>query len=871
MKLFKLSITVGVFVFLFCTSLLSIGQTFDDFKKQVDDDFSDFREKTIQSFNDHIEKIDKEFADYLVSSFGEHALDQFKAVPKPKPDSPPKYSNQAVPETDKINLTETPPPFKSDGVVLPLIKKQEPVSFETRKINFDFFGSEIETVYDKRMVLPNNKSWSPDMIAGYWTELSATNYNHLIEQFRFYQQNLNLNDWAYYQLINRFTFTVYPENSDMRNLLSWFLLTRSGYKTRIAYDENGVYLLLSSTLPIQGNFVRFDNVNYYLINDGVEKLQTYEKDTPQADRIFDLSVASPVNLGINKVNKQFQFRFSGQKHTVDLSYNKNLIDLYKTMPLADIRIYFNSLAGPVTKTSIRDAFEPLIKDLSETEAANLLLSFVQQAFIYKTDQEAYGAEKYLFPDELLHYPFADCEDRAVFYAYLVKTLLKLDVAGIDFPGHMATAINFQNNPPGEYIQWGNKKYVIADPTFIGAPLGLLMPDINKSEANLIEIKSNLVNRNMAEKLWKTIRSYGGYKSDVLQDIVFAPSGNAYVCGYFVKEADFAGKKISSDFEGRDLFVAKFDSDLHPVWVKAATGPGNDMSYSLALDPKGILYVYGTVEQSLNFGGNSISAINSPDVFVARYGPNGDVRWVTKAGIDKLDHQSDFMFSASFNPSGDKIGARLFNETKDFDHYGLYLDGNGNAMITGSFYATTGLSSANLKNYNTDFDFNIPIAMVDTNNRLLKKYYEPTIAGLFAAIKIIQLNSIEVQGDAVQKALNKNESFINQAKKIYNNFGILSFILNKSGIVVINTANKETVDFGFIRVYDNARIKIVPYQDGNSKIDVLSGICVADPSGNAQFDINSISLFKDSGDLLLDYDNDHTKYKLNLRSDLLHLN
>ena len=44
-------------------------------------------------------------------------------------------------------------------------------------------------------------------------------------------------------------------------------------------------------------------------------------------------------------------------------------------------------------------------------AANILLSFVQQAFDYKTDQDAYGAEKYMFADELLFYPFADCEGR----------------------------------------------------------------------------------------------------------------------------------------------------------------------------------------------------------------------------------------------------------------------------------------------------------------------------------------------------------------------------------------------------------------------------------------------------------------------------
>ena len=32
------------------------------------------------------------------------------------------------------------------------------------------------------------------------------------------------------------------------------------------------------------------------------------------------------------------------------------------------------------------------------------------------------------------------------FAYLVKSLLHLEVVGVEFPGHMATAIHFNENP-----------------------------------------------------------------------------------------------------------------------------------------------------------------------------------------------------------------------------------------------------------------------------------------------------------------------------------------------------------------------------------------------------------------------------------------
>ena len=205
----------------------------------------------------------------------------------------------------------------------------------------------------------------------------------------------------------------------------------------------------------------------------------------------------------------------------------------------------------------------------------------------------------------------------------------------------------------------------------------------------------------------------------------------------MKNAKFGNDELVTEFEGRDIFVAKFDADMNPVWAKKATGPGNDMAYSLALDDKGILYVYGSIEQSLDFEGTTIETSGPPDVFVARFDPNGEVRWVSKAGIDKIDHYSNFMFSAKFNSAGEKTAAKLYNETVDFDFYGLNLDGNGNAVITGSFYATTGLNTADFKNYNSVTD--IPKVLYDTNNFLRNKLqYEKTIAGLFSALKLYKI-------------------------------------------------------------------------------------------------------------------------------------
>jgi hypothetical protein len=38
---------------------------------------------------------------------------------------------------------------------------------------------------------------------------------------------------------------------------------------------------------------------------------------------------------------------------------------------------------------------------------------------------------------------------------------------------------------GDYVMVGNKKYVIADPTYIGAPLGKTMPNMDNAKAKVI--------------------------------------------------------------------------------------------------------------------------------------------------------------------------------------------------------------------------------------------------------------------------------------------------------------------------------------------------------------------------------------------------
>jgi uncharacterized caspase-like protein len=87
----------------------------------------------------------------------------------------------------------------------------------------------------------------------------------------------------------------------------------------------------------------------------------------------------------------------------------------------------------------------------------------------------------------LYYPYADCEDRSILFSRLVRDLLGLDVVLVYYPGHLATAVHFAQEVAGDYLQCKGKRYVVCDPTYVGAPVGRTIPGMNNQEAQIIAL------------------------------------------------------------------------------------------------------------------------------------------------------------------------------------------------------------------------------------------------------------------------------------------------------------------------------------------------------------------------------------------------
>ena len=160
------------------------------------------------------------------------------------------------------------------------------------------------------------------------------------------------------------------------------------------------------------------------------------------------------------------------------------------VPMTVFPIYFENPLAIETQQVLQDNFNELRDEYTPTQFIQMLLRFVQLGFDYKTDDEQFGYEKYFYPEEVLGYPYCDCEDRSALFAWLVQKYTNADVIGLQYEGHVATAVCFGEGASvkGDGFMYGGKKYYVCDPTYINASIGMTMPQYKNKTPKVIKLK-----------------------------------------------------------------------------------------------------------------------------------------------------------------------------------------------------------------------------------------------------------------------------------------------------------------------------------------------------------------------------------------------
>jgi hypothetical protein len=97
-------------------------------------------------------------------------------------------------------------------------------------------------------------------------------------------------------------------------------------------------------------------------------------------------------------------------------------------------------------------------------------------------------------------------------------------------------------------------------------------------------------------------------------------------------------------------------------------------------------------------------------------------------------------------------------------------------------------------------------------------------------------------------------------------GKITFMKNGDGIITLATEDHETIYYDKLRISDGTQIKIVQLQDGNERLDIITGIKVGKMV--IWFTLNFIQMDRITGNLLFDYDTNHSQLNMNLKEDII---
>lgn len=464
-------------------------EEFTSFQRQSEEEYNNFRSQCNEKYAEFVEKTWRLFYGLLP-----------KMLPiKDKPVPPMPYNdNEGKGIRDKvlpyIDIVPIAPPSPQPQPIAPIKEQPQPIN---ELFNVSFYGTKGKVRLDDkhRFALSDCSEVS---IARAWRWLSESGrFDNVINDCLQLRMRHGLCDWGYLQMLQKLGEQFCGANTNEATLLTAYIYCQSGYKMRLGRGKSGqLYLMVASRHDIYDvSYFCIDGEDYYPMNCKEKELFICEVTFPK-EQPLSLWIAQETKLAEKLTESRTLQSKRYAEARVTLYSNKNLIDFYNDYPTSQVgddfmtrwAMYANT---PLTREIKESLYPPLrnaIQGKSQHEAANVLLNFIQTAFVYEYDDKVWGNDRAFFAEESLYYPYCDCEDRSILFSRLMRDLLGVDVVLVYYPGHLATAVCFTEQVTGDYILLNGRRFTVCDPTYIGAPVGATMPNMDNQGARVILLK-----------------------------------------------------------------------------------------------------------------------------------------------------------------------------------------------------------------------------------------------------------------------------------------------------------------------------------------------------------------------------------------------
>ena len=454
-----------------------------------------YRQQKQQEMSRFVDSIHDDFVRYLEHLWTEYQL--FSGEPTPrsiKPVEQPQLDTLEADDTLKID-TQIPYGRLTEIQKVGAAEYLPPASIITvQKHNYtvQFYGRELTIALPEKVADEKLDGIRERQVARYWKKLISNHTDQCVASLDQQRRNLYLSDWGLFDLIQHFSAVVYPNQLNEQAVLSVYLLDALHYDARVGrMDDRLVMLVNTGSRLYDIPYVEIDTVRYYAFGNLPKKgrLHTYDRQMASADRPIDMNLAYSPRIGGELSQKKYSYTFYGRK--VSFRVNQPLMDFYARYPQTELAVYANAAMEEAFAAAIEREMHLFVEGQSPVGALNTLLEFMQQGFVYQADRKQFGREKTFFCEENFFYPASDCEDRAVLFARMVKVLLGYDVVLLEYADHVATAVHIPGRKVrGQHLDLQGKRYMVCDPTSLGAAVGDLSRKYRNKKANIIIIKNS---------------------------------------------------------------------------------------------------------------------------------------------------------------------------------------------------------------------------------------------------------------------------------------------------------------------------------------------------------------------------------------------
>jgi hypothetical protein len=276
--------------------------------------------------------------------------------------------------------------------------------------------------------------------------------------------------------------------------------------------------------------------------------------------------------------------------------------------------------------------------------------------------------------------------------------------------------------------------------------------------------------------WMWAQSTGSVSNDYGNAVCTDADGNVYMTGTFQGASiTFGPFTLYNTSEGfLDFFVVKFDVQGNVIWAISDGGAADDFAYGICVDPSDNVFITGYFNSPSLVIGTSVlanvqTAVNAPEVFVAKYGSNGQAIWgrcsdagptqnyaraygigsdasgnvyvtghygydasVNFDGITLPSYGALDMFLVKYDTDGNVLWAERMGGSDSDYIQAVHVEPSGNIHITGAFINSANFGGITLNSTNTAYQ-EIFVAKYDSSgNSIWANYALVPYAGNYAS-------------------------------------------------------------------------------------------------------------------------------------------